>query len=153
MQSKIILADEYPVVLLGAEDALLREGWTVALTTSRPFSLDSLLSVIPCDVLVADFFQGPGTTADGFLLLDKLIRQHPRMGIIAFTEMCKPDVLRSLLHRSICGLVDKGAGLGDLVAAVGAAQSGRCFISDSLSCMLESRKAPPSPVVGQLYAH
>lgn len=133
MQPRIIIADEYPVVLFGAEDALVRYGWQVALTTSMPARLPSLLSIVACSVLVIDPFQSREFLTDGAKLLAELRRAAPRMRIIVFTEACSERVLRSLVELGVHGVVWKGDGTAELAAAVEAVMAGERFVSHGIA--------------------
>ncbi len=135
MQPRIIIADEYPVVLYGAEHALICAGWRIALTTSKPAQLPSLLGIVSCELLIVDPFQSGEMFTTGMSLLGQLRRAYPDTRVVVFTEACSACVVRELERHDIHALVCKGDGTGELVAAVHQVTSGKKYISSSVASL------------------
>lgn len=67
---RVLLADDHPVILLGAEQAMLKfRGIQVVARARQSTELVKALKATPCDVLVTDLAMPGGQYGDGVRLL------------------------------------------------------------------------------------
>lgn len=139
MTLKIVLADDHPIVLLGAR-MLVEQGEAVVVGEARtPEELTLILSSTECDVLVTDFAMPGGAEADGMAMLGRLRRKYPALPIVVLTNMSNAGVLRSILGEGVRGIVEKGAEMGELPVAIRAAAKGVTYLSEKLKRHLEEQ--------------
>jgi two-component system capsular synthesis response regulator RcsB len=131
MALRTILADDHPVVLMGARAALEATGdiEVVGEATSGEALLE-LLASCPCDVLVTDFSMPGG--GDGLLLIDAIHRRFPRLPIVVLTMVNNSAVLQTMRARGAIGLCDKRAPLLEVAVAVRHAIIGLPFVSETI---------------------
>lgn len=154
MSQRIILADDHPVVLMGARMAL-------TLPTPSPFSVvaeaqdaDELIQLLqrsPCDILVCDYSMPYGRFPDGLALMSYLTRHFSHVRLIVMTMLRNPTLLQALLNNGVCGLFDKHSALIELNQALHTVTRGRRFLSPSFARILDEqnlqRQADDSPRV------
>lgn len=130
---RTIIADDHPVVLMGARAALEATGdIEVAGEAANGDQLIELLACLPCDVLVTDFSMPGGRYGDGLSLIDLLRRRYPRLPIVVLTMVNNAAVLQTMRSRGAIGLCDKRAPLREVAVAVRFAAAGRAYLSDTI---------------------
>ncbi|WP_256874137.1 response regulator transcription factor [Pseudomonas umsongensis] len=142
---RIILADDHPVVLMGARMAL-------TLPTPSPFCVvaeardaDELIQRLqhnPCDILVSDYSMPYGRFPDGLALMSFLRRHFSPVRLIVMTMMRNPTLLQALLNNGVCGLFDKQGALSELKQAVLTVNRGQPYLSPSFARILNEQNLP-----------
>ena len=96
---KVIIADDHPVILFGATQALLKFPEIEVIGQARQSTeLIQLLQKSPCDVLVSDLAMPGGQFGDGMLLLGYIGRQFPSVRIVVLTMLENSALLKRLLE-------------------------------------------------------
>jgi two-component system, NarL family, captular synthesis response regulator RcsB len=133
MVLRTIIADDHPVVLMGARAALEAAGdIEVVGEAANGDQLVDLLASRPCDVVVTDFSMPGGRHGDGLSLIDLIRRRYPRLPVVVLTMVNNPAVLQTMRSRGALGLCDKRAPLKEVAVAVRNAASGRAYMSDTI---------------------
>jgi two-component system capsular synthesis response regulator RcsB len=132
---QIIIADDHPVVLMGVRALFNGQGgsFEIAGEALSGSALLSLLSTVPCDLLITDFSM-PDTmgSSDGLPLLKRVRRDYPALPVIVLTMVRNQALIASMFRAGVNGVVDKTSLVKELVLAVAAVTSGRRYLSDEL---------------------
>lgn len=138
---RIILADDHPVVLMGAEMAL---GNTYSIV-AQAHDADELIHHVqttPCDLLISDYSMPCGRFPDGLALMGYLKRHFDHVPLIVMTMLRHPSLLQALLNTGVAGLFDKRSPLKDLRKAIHKVINGRRHLCQTFSEVLEAQKLP-----------
>jgi two-component system capsular synthesis response regulator RcsB len=139
---RVIIADDHPVVILGARASLEQAGDMIVVGDAPDGDrLMLLLATQPCDVLVTDFSMPGGRHGDGLQLLDAIRRRYPRLPVAVLTMVNNVGVLRAMQTRGALGLCDKRSPMRDLPAAVRQVAAGRSYVAESIRERFESTDA------------
>jgi two-component system, NarL family, captular synthesis response regulator RcsB len=132
MKINVILADDHPALVAGVEHTL-NAGNTVLVTGTACNSgaLVKLLDTTACDVLVADYSMPGGAHGDGLALLTYLRRQYPHLGIVVFTMVDNPAIIREIAKVGIRSVVHKSGNVDCLVSAIHAVYKGTAYFHDA----------------------
>jgi two-component system capsular synthesis response regulator RcsB len=85
---RVVVADDHPVILFGAEQALLKfPGLQVVARARQSTELIKVLQTIACDVLVTDLAMPGGQYGDGLPLIGYLRRNFPNLPIVVLTML------------------------------------------------------------------
>ncbi|GAA0915215.1 response regulator transcription factor [Luteibacter anthropi] len=151
MVLRTIIADDHPVVLMGARAALEANGdIEVVGEASDGDQLLALLAMNPCDVVISDFSMPGGRHGDGLLLIDHIRRRHPRLPIVMLTMVNNAAVLQAMRLRGALGLCDKRAPLREVAVAARHAFFGRPYYSDSIRRQFDESILPAEGLHGRL---
>jgi two-component system capsular synthesis response regulator RcsB len=145
MSQRIILADDHPVVLIGARTALTASPGSPFSVVAEALNADELiyhLDVTPCDILISDYSMPYGRFPDGLALMGYLNRHFGHIPLIVMTMLRNPSLLQALLNHGACGLFDKRSPLSELKQAVNSVTKGRRYLSPSFARILEARSLP-----------
>lgn len=130
---RTIIADDHPVVLMGARAALESGGdIEVVGEAANGDQLLDLLARRACDVVVTDFSMPAGRHGDGLMLIDAIRRRHPRVPIVVLTMVNNAAVLSTMRARGAMGLCDKRAPLREVATGVRMVATGRPYVSDAI---------------------
>ena len=133
MPLRIVIADDHPVVRIGARAIIANSG--VGDIVAEADGTDALLAMLEttaCDVLVTDLNMPGGTQPDGLAMLGVIHRRYPELPIVLLSVTTNLGILRTATSQGVLGLVDKASSLEQLPAAIHAACHGRSFIAASL---------------------
>lgn len=139
---RIILADDHPIVLTGAEIALSPPQAPAFSIVGKAQNADELIGLLqhtPCDLLVSDYSMPYGTFPDGLALMGYLQRHFAHIPLIVMTMMRNPSLLQALLNTGVRGLFDKRSALNDLNRAVHTVTKGRQYLCPSFAAILETQ--------------
>ena len=139
---RIILADDHPVVLMGAEIALTGSGCSIVAQAENADALIAHLKHTPCDLLISDYSMPYGCFPDGLALVGYLRRHYSHIPLIVMTMLHNPSLLQALLKHGVCGLFYKRSPLVELKQAVQTVAKGRRYLSPSFADILESQSLP-----------
>ncbi|MEX5543717.1 response regulator transcription factor [Pseudomonas poae] len=129
MQLRIVIADDHPIVLLGAKIIVEKNGLGLIVGQAEsPEELEVILNDIPCDLLLTDFAM-PHSQRDGLTMLRRLKRLYPQLKIIVLTSIQNPSLILSILNLGILGVVEKNANHDELIAAIKNAAKNQRYIS------------------------
>lgn len=130
MHTRLLLADDHPVVLIGARAMIesSRVGEVVGEATSSD-ELMGLLGSVACDVLVTDYSMPGEQYGDGLRMLETVRRRYPKLPIIILTMVDNIGILQSALAIGILGIIDKSSSMSELPTAIRTVQRGQTFIS------------------------
>ena len=114
-----VVADDHPVILLGAEQAMLKfPGIEVVARARQSTELIKALQTTPCDVLVTDLAMPGGQYGDGLPLIGYLRRNFPEVGIVVLTMLENPALLKRLGELGVIAVVHKSDDLSHIALAV-----------------------------------
>ncbi|RPE81574.1 response regulator transcription factor [Vulcaniibacterium tengchongense] len=138
MSLRVVLADDHPVVVMGVRAVIESSGvGRVVAEAANPDELMAVLAATPCDVLITDFAMPGSRQVDGYSMIGLLRRQFPDLPIVLLTMMNNPATLRRVAAAGVLGLVEKGAAMEELPAAIQSAARGRPYFSASLRQKIE----------------
>jgi two-component system capsular synthesis response regulator RcsB len=130
---KIVIADDHPVVRIGARSIIVSSGvGEVVAEAGGTDALYEFLKGARCDVLVTDLSMPGGSQPDGLAMLGAIRRRYPELPIVLLSVTTNLGVLRTAMSIGVCALVDKASSLDQLPAAIQAAHRGRTFIDTNL---------------------
>lgn len=162
MTTRIIIADDHPVVLIGVRTLIeADEQYRVVAEARDPDELGHVLSRVPSDLLITDFSMPGSTLPDGHAMLATVRRRYPLLPIILMTMFTSVPSLRMALQAGVRGIVDKGASMTHILQAIARVRGGAIHVSDTLRDVLEtdpggaaalSRLSPKELEVLRLYA-
>ncbi|WP_433736990.1 response regulator [Pseudomonas putida] len=139
---RVIIADDHPVVRIGLRMLIdLTSNCNVVGEADGPDSLLSVLSTVPCDLLITDFSMPGNQHSDGLKMLGRVRRCYPAMPIILVTMLSNITTLKVALAEGVMAIIAKGASAKELPMAIKAVSEGRRFISESLRVALLQSKA------------
>jgi two-component system capsular synthesis response regulator RcsB len=140
---RIILADDHPVVLLGAEMALGNTFSIVAQAHNAEELIDHLHGT-PCDLLISDYSMPYGRLPDGLALMGYLKRHFGQIPLIVMTMLRNPSLLQALLNAGAHGLFDKRSPLSELKQAAYTVAKGRRYLCPAFASILGAQALPSS---------
>jgi len=136
---RVVVADDHPVILLGAEQAMLRfPGIEVIARARQSTELVKALQASDCDVLVTDLAMPGGQYGDGLPLIGYLRRNFPALKIVVLTMLENPALLRRLSELGVIAVVHKSDDLGHIPLAVQHVSRGIEYMSPQVRVALES---------------
>ncbi|MGE8065831.1 response regulator [Pseudomonas sp. NPDC089569] len=142
---RIILADDHPVVLMGAETALCPRPGSGLSIVAQAHSADELIHHLqrtPCDLLVSDYAMPYGRFPDGLALMGYIKRHFSHIPLIVMTMLRNPSLLQALLNAGVSGLFDKHSPLIELKRAVLSVARGRSYLCPTFADILHSGSLP-----------
>lgn len=144
---RIILADDHPVVLMGAEMALSPPSSNGFAIVAQAHSADELIDRLertPCDILISDYSMPYGSFPDGLALMGYVKRHFGHVRLIVMTMLRNPSLLQALLNQGACGLFDKRSPLSELRRAVQSVVRDRRHLCPTFARILEAQTLPSS---------
>jgi two-component system capsular synthesis response regulator RcsB len=143
---QIIIADDHPVVLMGVRALFNGQGsaFEIAGEALSGAALLTLLSTVPCDLLITDFSM-PDTegSSDGLPLLKRIRRDYPALPVIVLTMVRNQALIAGMFRAGVNGVVDKTSLVKELILAVTAVTGGRRYLSDELRAANRLSSAGP----------
>lgn len=151
MRTRIIIADDHPVVRLGVRALLERQGrCEVVAEADNPDSLIRTIERTPADLLLTDFAMPSGPVADGQAMLAMIRRRHPGLPVVLLTTFTNIPSLRIALHAGVRGVIDKCEPMERIPDALDQVLAGSVHLSSRLRDALQAerqRAASASPQV------
>ena len=133
MRLRIILADDHPVVRIGARALIESSGvGEVVAEANGTDELMQMLETHACDVLVTDFAMPGGQQPDGFAMLGLIRRRHPDLPILMLSMANNLGILRMVASAGVLGLIDKASSLDELPLALQTVHRGQPYVSRGL---------------------
>jgi len=141
MQSsvRVVVADDHPVILFGAEHALLKfPGMQVVGRARQSTELVDVLQTTACDVLVTDLAMPGGRYGDGLQLIDYLRRYFPGLPIVVLTMLENPALLKQLRELGVTAVVNKSDDMSHIGVAVQRVSCNLEYMSPSVKTALDA---------------
>jgi len=139
MSLRIIIADDHPVVRIGARSVIEASGvGEVVAEASSSQALVAALAQHPCDVLVTDYSMPESSAPDGFAMINLIRRHYPNLPILMLSVSSNLAILRMVREAGVLGLVDKGSPMDELPTAIRTVHRGHPYISQSLQERVEA---------------
>jgi len=136
---KVIIADDHPVILFGAAQALLKFPEIEVIGQARQSTeLIQLLQKSPCDVVVSDLAMPGGQYGDGMPLLGYIGRQFPTVRIVVLTMLENPALLKRLREVGVTAVINKSDDLSHIGLAIVHVMRGQDYIGPSVRLALDS---------------
>jgi two-component system, NarL family, captular synthesis response regulator RcsB len=136
---KVIIADDHPVILFGAAQALLKFPEIEVVGQARQSTeLIRLLQKSPCDVVVSDLAMPGGQYGDGMPLLGYIGRQFPTVRIVVLTMLENPALLKRLREVGVTAVINKSDDLSHIGLAIVHVMRGQEYIGPSVRLALDS---------------
>ena len=136
---KVIIADDHPVILFGAAQALLKFPEIEVIGQARQSTeLIQLLQKSPCDVVVSDLAMPSGQYGDGMPLLGYIGRQFPTVRIVVLTMLENPALLKRLREVGVTAVINKSDDLSHIGLAIVHVMRGQEYIGPSVRLALDS---------------
>ena len=136
---KVIIADDHPVILFGAAQALLKFPEIEVVGQARQSTeLIQLLQKSPCDVVVSDLAMPGGQYGDGMPLLGYIGRQFPTVRIVVLTMLENPALLKRLREVGVTAVINKSDDLSHIGLAIVHVMRGQEYIGPSVRLALDS---------------
>lgn len=132
-KTKIILADDHPLVLMGIREVIEQDRhFEVVDSASGPSDLIAKIPAAQPDIIVTDYAM-PGDQAfgDGLKLVEYLIRTFPGIRLLVLTMLTNPIIVSALYDAGVHGVVFKGDSHNDILTALVAIRSSRKYIPAS----------------------
>ncbi len=126
---QIVIADEYPLVLMAVEQALEgRDNWQVVATATTEEDLSDKLQKTRCDVLVYGLHHDEGLTYASLPALEKLVYSYPNTKVIVLAQHTDPTIITRILAAGCGGFIDTSIGLAQLPYAIDEMRKGGRYV-------------------------
>jgi two-component system capsular synthesis response regulator RcsB len=136
---RVIIADDHPVILFGAAQALLKFPEIEVVGQARQSTeLIQLLQKTPCDVVVSDLAMPGGQYGDGMPLLGYIGRQFPSVRIVVLTMLENPALLKRLREVGVTAVINKSDDMSHIGLAVMNVMRGQEYVGPSVKSALDS---------------
>ena len=136
---RVVVADDHPVILFGAEHALLKfPGLQVVGRARQSTDLVKMLQTAACDVLVTDLAMPGGQYGDGLQLLGYLRRNFPNLPIVVLTMLENAALLKRLSEVGVTSVVNKSDDLSHIGLAVQHVSRKLEYIGPSVKASLDA---------------
>ncbi len=135
----VIIADDHPVILFGATQALNKFPEVDVIGQARQSTeLVQLLQKEPCDVLVTDLAMPGGSYGDGMPLLGYIGRQFPRVKLVVLTMLENPALLKRLREVGVMSIINKADDMNHIGWAIQHVMRGQEYLGPSVKAALDS---------------
>lgn len=129
MSLRIIVADDHPVVRIGARAYIERESAGVVVAEAGSSEeLCEVLSTHRCDLVVTDLRMVQSRKPDGVELIRVLRHDYPEIPIVVLTAHKEVWLWRALIGLGVLGLVDKTSAMPELPKAIVCASTGARYV-------------------------
>jgi len=136
---RVVVADDHPVILFGAEHALHKfPGLRVVGRARQSTDLVRILQTTACDVLVTDLAMPGGQYGDGLQLIGYLRRNFPVLPIVVLTMLENVALLRRLGELGVTAVVNKSDDLSHIGRAVQHVLGKLGYMSPSVKAALDA---------------
>jgi two-component system capsular synthesis response regulator RcsB len=116
---KVVVADDQPVILLGAEQALMKFPDVKVVAQARQSTeLIKVLQTVQADVLVTDLAMPGGQYGDGLPLIAYVLRHFPDLRIVVLTMLENAALLKRLGEIGVIAVVNKSDDLAHIGLAI-----------------------------------
>ncbi|RKP44320.1 response regulator [Trinickia fusca] len=139
---RVVIADDHPVILLGAQHALAQFPDVEVVAQARQSTeLVDVLTRVPCDVLVTDLAMPGGRYGDGLPLVGYIRRHFPALGIVVLTMLENAALLKRLKDIGVIGVVNKSDDLAHIGLAIRYVTQGVEYASPAVRAVFDMLRA------------
>lgn len=139
---RVVIADDHPVILLGARHALAQfPDIEVVAEARQSTDLVKVLASVPCDVVVTDLAMPGGRHGDGLPLIGYVRRHFPALHVVVLTMIENAALIRRLAELGAMGVVSKSDDLAHIGQAVRCVVQGRAYAGPSVRTILDAMQA------------
>ncbi|WP_176042533.1 response regulator transcription factor [Burkholderia stabilis] len=143
MNPKIVIADDHPIIVAGLQQIISKSTrYTVAGVANNGRDLLTWLKQGACDILILDYSMPKSTDPDGYLLVELIRRNYPRIKILLLTMLDSPMLLRRLDGLQVEGLVSKSDAFADIGTALDAVSADKIYRSPTMRKLLSGGHWP-----------
>jgi DNA-binding NarL/FixJ family response regulator len=129
-KTRIILADDHPILRSGVKSLINEEpNLTVVAEAGNGEELLTLLSSVPCDLLILDLSM-PGMS--GLKALETIRKSNPGQKILVLSMHSEPEFVHQALAKKVQGYLLKDEVFGKLISAIKSIAAGHKSFSDKL---------------------
>ncbi|GAA3786632.1 response regulator transcription factor [Corallibacter vietnamensis] len=129
MPTKLILADDHPLLLNGTKEFLEKLGYHIIYTAiDGQEAYNSIIKLNP-DIAILDFDM---PKLNGLEIAEEIVRKNVTTKIIILT-LHKQEALLNEVGKSIHGYITKDSAMQELEACINTIKSGKTYISSKLS--------------------
>lgn len=120
MTTRILIADDHPIVLAGIREVLAGElDLDVVAEAADPATLVELMTLTQPQAVITDYsMPGDEQFGDGIKLISYLHRSFPDTRLLVLTMVSNPTLVAAMYAAGASGVVLKSHGLGSLVQAL-----------------------------------
>lgn len=125
MAKRIVIADGHPLLMLGIQETLGRDGAFEVVGTAATGAevLPRVGELMPDAVLL----ELELTKLDGLGCLSRIRSRYPEMKVVMLSASANPDSVRAAYEQGAAGYISKSIGAADLPAAIQHAIEGSTF--------------------------
>ena len=143
-QTKLLIADDHPVVLLGIKSILQTvPNMTLVGTAENSTDLFTLLEREPVDVVLTDYAMPGGDFGDGMVMLERLRARFPDVRIVVLTVLTNPALLSKIMQLQVHGLLSKGSDFNEIPLALQRVADGMTYYSRDLQAGMAAQNSGP----------
>lgn len=120
MKTKIVIADDHPIVLAGIREVIERDPrFELVGQAHSPAALVELMHAHAPDIIISDYsMPGDGALGDGIKLISYLLRNFPSCKILMLTMVSTPSLISAMYRAGASGVVRKSGDLKELSLAL-----------------------------------
>lgn len=145
---RVVLADDHPVILLGARHALARfPNIDVVAEARQSTDLVRLLASMPCEALVTDLAMPGGRHGDGLPLIGYVRRHFPGVAVVVLTMLENAALIRRLGELGVTGVVSKSDDFSHIGLAIRHVMHGLSYAGPSVRATFDATCASRSNAV------
>lgn len=134
---RVLIADDHPVVLLGLEQALLRQNdVTLCGQAQNGRALLQMAAQLEPDIIITDYYMPGIDSPDGLSLIGQLARLVPASRLIILTMLDNAAFVESMLKAGAHGIMSKHDNFACTADAISTVLVGRQYLGRTL---LEAR--------------
>lgn len=134
MKTKIVIADDHPIVLAGIRDVIERDPrFELVGQAQSPAALVGLLHAHAPDIVISDYnMPGDDALGDGIKLISYLLRNFPFSKVLMLTMVSTPSIIAAMYRAGASGVVRKSGDLRELSVALSTLLAQRTYWSPDL---------------------
>jgi DNA-binding NarL/FixJ family response regulator len=138
-RTKIVIADDHPVVLLGIRSALEKDGgFEILAETGDGAQVVTLVGRTNPDVVLLDL-KMPGMS--GLECLERLRVRHPGVKVVIIAAEADPTTIEATFKRGACGYIVKNVDIRDIGPSIRQAVDGTAYHAFGLPAISDEATA------------
>jgi two-component system capsular synthesis response regulator RcsB len=143
-QTKLLIADDHPVVLLGIKSILQTlPNMTLVGAAENSTDMFTMLEREAIDVVLTDYAMPGGDFGDGMVMLERLRARFPDVRIIVLTVLTNPALLSKIMQLQVHGLLSKGSDFNEIPLALQRVADGMTYFSRDLQAGMAAQNSGP----------
>lgn len=152
MTTRILIADDHPIVLAGIRDVLAGElDLDVVGEAADPATLIELMTSTQPHAVITDYsMPGGDSFGDGIKLISFLRRSFPDVRLLVLTMVSNPSLVAAMYAAGASGVVLKSHGLGSLVQALRTVLADRVYRPPGLLPVAAAEPADAEAMLARL---